>query len=293
MEIASIVTHPGGAHKDDFLACALLLAEAPAPVERREPEEADLDDPAVAVVDVGGRHEPERNNFDHHQFPVDATPTCSLSLVLQNHGLYEDARRFFDWLEPAEWLDCRGPEKTCEHLGIDRDTLARLHSPLDATLIRRFAQAEQLGPGDTLWDVLRITGGDMLGHLRSMREHLRILAGIVQIWTLESSAGALSVAFLPRLDMLPREPTAGLRHCLIDKGCEASIAAVVYPDRRGEGYGLKRYRDHPAFDFTRLETASDVHFVHRTGFLAKTSAVEPVRLQALLQAARAHPDPAP
>ena len=51
--ISSIITHPGGAHKDDFLACAVLLTQAPVAIQRRDPTEADLTDTSVAVLDIG------------------------------------------------------------------------------------------------------------------------------------------------------------------------------------------------------------------------------------------------
>ena len=43
---SAILTHPGSAHKDEFLACCVLLAEAasPVPIHRREPTDADLAD---------------------------------------------------------------------------------------------------------------------------------------------------------------------------------------------------------------------------------------------------------
>lgn len=88
------------------------------------------------MVDVGASHDPQLGNFDHHQFPKDHPPMCSLSLVLQHLGLYEDARAFCDWLEPAEWLDTRGPKETSRWLGINRDTLAKLNSPIDVTPIK-------------------------------------------------------------------------------------------------------------------------------------------------------------
>jgi 2,4-dienoyl-CoA reductase-like NADH-dependent reductase (Old Yellow Enzyme family) len=53
MPYTTILTHPGGAHKDEFLACCLLLAENEVPIVRREPTPEDLADPATAVVDVG------------------------------------------------------------------------------------------------------------------------------------------------------------------------------------------------------------------------------------------------
>lgn len=68
---SAILTHPGSAHKDEFLACCVLLAETPVPISRREPTPADLADPGVAVIDVGHLHDPALNNFDHHQLPRD------------------------------------------------------------------------------------------------------------------------------------------------------------------------------------------------------------------------------
>ena len=141
---STILTHPGGAHKDEFLACCVLLAECPAPIVRREPSPADLADPSVAVIDVGHSHDPALNNFDHHQLPRDHVPTCSLSIVLQHLGLYEDARQFCEWLEPAEWFDCRGPMDTARWLGVERNVIGKLNSPIDGTLLRRFASSSQL-----------------------------------------------------------------------------------------------------------------------------------------------------
>ena len=130
MAFSRILTHPGGSHKDEFLACCLLLAENPVSIVRREPTADDLADLTTAVVDVGHEHAPERGNFDHHQFPKDHPPLCALSLVLQHLGIYEDARQFCDWLEPAEWFDTRGPNETAKWLGVAhrRGELSRVKS---------------------------------------------------------------------------------------------------------------------------------------------------------------------
>jgi hypothetical protein len=150
-DFSMILTHPGGAHKDEFLACCLLVAVSGAPVVRREPTAEDLADRSIAVVDVGGEHDAGRGNFDHHQFPKDHPPACALTLVLQYLGVYEDARAFRDWLEPAEWFDSRGPIETARWLGVERATLAKLNSPIDITLLRRFAQCRELRAGEPLW----------------------------------------------------------------------------------------------------------------------------------------------
>lgn len=287
----TILTHPGSAHKDEFLACCVLLASFPVPILRREPTEADLADPAIAVVDVGHRHEPARNNFDHHQLPDDAAPTCALSLVLQHLGLYADARAFCDWLEPAEWFDCRGPNVTARRLGIERKVVDQLLSPIDITLLRRFAAATRHSPGEPLWEIMRLVGTDLLDYLRTLRSRLTFIGQHAQLWSLDGLAISAensqvpAVVFMPRTDPLPEEPSAGLDRYVTEQGLDARVVALIAPDRRGGGYGLSRHRDHPRLDFSRIKAEPDVHFAHLRGFVAKTSATDPQRLRQLLMLA--------
>lgn len=278
----TIVTHPGSAHKDDLLACCVLLARHPAPIERREPTATDLEDPQVAVIDVGDSHDPERGNFDHHQFPRDAVPTCSLSLVLRRLGLYEDARQFCEWLETAEWFDCRGPNHTAAWLGVERDVVAKLNSPIDITLMRRFALADRHEPGQALWEVMKYIGEDLIDYLTNLRLRLSDIDTQSQLWPLgEIDGRPCSALFLPRIEPLPEEPSSGIGHYLREKALEQSVIVTIYPDRRSSGYGISRYNDHPSVDFTRIESEPDVHFAHKSGFVAKTTATDPDRLKQL------------
>lgn len=280
--LSTILTHPGSAHKDEFLACCVLLAEHPVPIERREPTPNDLADPAVAVLDVGHRHEPALNNFDHHQLPKDHPPTCSLSLVLQHLGLYADARQFCDWLEPAEWFDCRGPIATAQFLCVDRNALQKLNSPIDITLLRRFALATRLAPSDPLWAIMRMIGEDLLDYVRSLRARLDFIARHAEVWTLDLADAPAKILFLPRTDPLPEEPSMGIDRYIEAQGLAAEIVATVVPDRRSAGYGLARFQDHPRLDFSRLAQAPGVHFAHARGFVAKSSLTAPTDLRALL-----------
>lgn len=278
----NILTHPGSSHKDEFLACCLLVATHDAPISRREPTPEDLDNPEVAVVDVGGEHDPKRGNFDHHQFPRDHPPTCSLSLVLMDMGLYEDARKYCDWLEVAEWFDTRGPQETAAWLGVERELLAKLNSTVDLTLLRRFAGATEIHPGEVMWEVMRWVGGDLVGYLRSLREKLDEIARICEIWTIEGEGCYFRVLYLPRVENMAEDASAGLTRFAAGLPEERRVAGLVYPDRRGRGYALSRFNDHPGFDFTRIKGEADVHFAHSRGFVAKSSAVEPERLRELL-----------
>ncbi|MEM9158346.1 MAG: MYG1 family protein [Verrucomicrobiota bacterium] len=276
--LTQILTHPGGSHKDEFLACCVLIAKHPVAIVRREPTPEDLENPQVAVIDVGHDHNPAKNNFDHHQFDRDATPTCSLSLVLQHLKLYDEARLFCDWLETAEWLDCRGPNNTAKELGVDRDIFSKLVSPIDVTLLRRFAQASEVKPGELLYEIMQIVGQDLLEYVEQMKARLVFIEKHAQIWEVENR----KFIFLPRTDPLPAEPSAGLGRYVFTKGLESEVIGMIYPDRRSEGYGLSRYDDSKALDFTQIDSETDVHFAHRAGFVAKTTATDKTRLKQLL-----------
>ena len=278
----TLLTHPGSAHKDEFLACCVLLALHPVPIVRREPTAADLNDPKIAVVDVGHEHDPARNNFDHHQLPKDHAPTCSLSLVLQHLGIYADARQFCEWLEPAEWFDCRGPISTAKFLGVDRNALPKLNSPIDITLLRRFALADCIEPTAPLWAIMHMIGEDLLDYVRTLRTRLDFIAQHAQVWELVLGGEPAQILFLPRTDPLPDEPSMGLERFIDAQNLACKIVGTVAPDRRSTGYGLSRFQDNPRLDFTRIADAPGVHFAHARGFVAKTSLTDHAHLKALL-----------
>jgi hypothetical protein len=280
--ISSIITHPGGAHKDDFLACAVLLFQHQVSIFRREPLESDLLDSSIAVLDVGGEHAPERLVFDHHQFPRDHVPTCALSLVLQYLGIYEDAREFCPWLEVAEWFDCRGPKDTAKWLDMDRETLAKLNSPLDITLLKNFAAQTEHHPGEPIWEVMRMIGRDLVEFITNLRSKLNEVSQFTEVWNLKKDKDEFKVLFLPRISSLPEGASDVLGYQVRALGLEEEIIAVLSPDSRGQGYGMRRYNDDARMDFSKVEGEADVHFAHARGFIAKTSAVDKERLQEML-----------
>jgi hypothetical protein len=282
---STILTHPGGAHKDEFLACCVLVALRPVPILRREPSAADLLDPAMCIVDVGQQHDPAHNNYDHHQLAKDHPPTCSLSLVLREIGIYEDARQFCEWLEPAEWFDCRGPFATAKWLGVERGVLDKLISPIDITLLRRFASQSRLSPSEPLWEIMRMVGEDLLEYVKSLRSRLDFLARHTEIWEFDLGDGPAQVLFLARTEPLPDEPSSGMERYVEGRGLKDKVVAMIYPDRRGQGYGLSRFRDSMRLDFTRIASDPQVHFAHARGFVAKTSATSVAELKRLIELA--------
>jgi hypothetical protein len=280
----TILTHPGGAHKDELLACSVLLAVQPVSIVRREPTPGDLADPAVCVVDVGHSHDPALNNFDHHQLPRDQPPTCALSLVLQHLNMYAEAREFCAWLETAEWFDCRGPFATADWLGVEREVLDKLNSPIDATILRRFSTMTQLNPGEPLWEVLKMIGEDLLTFVKTLRARLSFLEQHATFWEIPLGTETVRVLFLPRTDPPLDDPSMGIDQFIERRG-ETNVVGTVSPDRRSTGFGLSRFRDDARLDFTRIAKEPDVHFAHARGFVAKTTATEVGRLQELLSRA--------
>lgn len=279
--IQTIITHPGGAHKDDVLAVCVLIAKYGAPVWRRDPTAEELADPSIAVVDIGNEHDPEKSNFDHHQFPREHPPTCALSLVLKHLGLYEDALQFCDWLATAEWMDSRGPNRTADWLGVPRRAISQLNSPIDVTLLRRFAQKKELAEGDPLYEFMRFVGQDLLDYLHVVRERIEFAKIHSERWSLPCGDDVIEVLFLPR-EAETEDPNASLQNYIRAEGLGSEIAATVYPDRRGPGYGIGRYDDHPQLDFYRVEGEADVRFAHKSGFMCKVETADPQRLRELI-----------
>ena len=280
--IKKIITHPGGAHKDEFLACCVLLANDSVSILRQEATDQELRDPQVVVVDVGHRHEPQLNNFDHHQFPRDAEPTCSLSLVLSKLGIYEDARSFCPWLEVAEWFDCRGPNDTADWLGLDREVVGKLNSPIDITILQGFAKQTEHNPGEPIWEVMQMIGKELVEYITGLRGRIDEVSKIEEVWELKHGDEEFKVIFAPRTDPSIEEVSGALGWRVKELGLEDEVYVMVYPDGRGQGYGMKRFNDREEIDFSRIEKESDVRFAHARGFIAKVEAVGIDRLKELI-----------
>lgn len=280
--IKKIITHPGGAHKDEFLACCVLLANDSVSILRQEATDQELRDPQVVVVDVGHRHEPQLNNFDHHQFPRDAEPTCSLSLVLSKLGIYEDARSFCPWLEVAEWFDCRGPNDTADWLGLDREVVGKLNSPIDITILQAFAKQTEHNPGEPIWEVMQMIGKELVEYITGLRGRIDEVSKIEEVWNLTHGDVGFKVIFAPRTDPSIEEVSGALGWRVKELGLEDEVYVMVYPDGRGQGYGMKRFNDREEIDFSRIEKESDVRFAHARGFIAKVEAVGIDRLKELI-----------
>lgn len=162
-----IITHPKKAHRDDFLSCCILMHILNVPLHRRLPSQEELDDPTCVVVDVGTRHEPELNNYDHHQL-VGGQSKCALTLILKSMRVYTLAHQLWNWLEPTEILDTRGYKALAKWTGLaEPRKILPLHSPVEKAMLKLFCMAESIYPGETLYDTMVFIGGELMDELDS------------------------------------------------------------------------------------------------------------------------------
>jgi len=254
-----IVSHPGSAHKDDFLSVSVLLATLKqAEVFRREPTEEDLNDPDTYVVDVGLELTPERHNFDHHQ---DRSLPCAFHLVMKHLGHHDAAMLMFAWYPHMSMMDVSGPYRTAEHLGVDSSVLFASSSPIDGYIISTFASLESLNAQNPLYDLMKSLGENMIaliGRKMERLERLKAEAKVVQVKHLKAVASDINNS--PKLAM-------ELYLRFLD---DENIVMSITPSNRGEGWELLRLGDNTIVDFRVIENNQEILFVHGSGFLAKT-----------------------
>lgn len=271
--IKHIITHPGQAHADDFLSVAIALAHyGCVPVYRRDPTEEELEDNEVLVLDTGGRHEPERLNFDHHQLPRDAEAECALSLFVRYLGLEEQFKLQAAW-ETTKVLDAKGPFMAAKALGLN--TLPEeLRSFVDRTMLRLFEkhrvlyshkQEGILGDRTPHWIPLLLVVQDLGKQLlQDVDEYARVYSRVrelVRVVEVDDLKG-----FLVEEPITPVLTAAVARYR--DREHPEIVFSVMYGDREGESWALYRYKDHPRVDFSRL-SGDQIVFAHAGGFIAK------------------------
>lgn len=276
-DIRLVVTHPGRAHRDDLYACAILLAVAPAAMlERRVPSPEELSDESVAIVDVGGIHDPALSNFDHHQFDPESGDAilCALTLILRALGWESLARIVWPWLEPLEWQDSQGPQEAAGRFTPGTswtEGLGRTASPADAWLGTVFEA------GDT--EAVRHFGRHLLRELRAADENFALLDSLASWYTIRG---------LTVLDTRRVRPPGGLSsvhaNAWISQRARIPVVVVGASEREENCNNLVRFQDHPAVDFRRLEGEPGVRFIHANGFLACVEACPETRLFELLAA---------
>lgn len=253
---AKIITHPGKAHFDEFLALSLILAVYPETdfeILRKDPSDSELDDPDVWVVDVGGRLEPELKNFDHHQ---DLSILASFCIVGDHLGISE-TMQVMPWWDFKEKMDRLGPIRLARQMGVE--DLEPAYSPLESWLIKWFEDEPC-----AVMPIMRRFGIEIVEEARALKTSFdfwascerRVIKGKEVIIGLTDDSTGMD-AYWKTID-----------------GQKA--AACISWDSRGKGWKLYRFGDFQGVDFSKIENHPDVKFAHKGGFVAKTFEKLPV-----------------
>lgn len=263
----AIITHPGTAHRDEFMACCLLLAVNPQAVVYRENVPDDVPGRHI-VLDQGGVHDEAQLRFDHHQLPRTATPTCAITLVLPFLEIEPVmAREIWQWLEFTERLDSKGPAATAEWLGVSAENLVKTQSPIEATVLRLFKQLAVVRPDNPIYSLMAEIGREKLQYLDQVLQRVAMLAAEASIHEIvvgENRLLVLGTRCIPG----DAQPSLGVELWL--KRLKADVDVIVSNDDRGEGLSLYRRKETANVDFSRLEGHKEITFAHKNGFIAKT-----------------------
>lgn len=267
--MTKIITHPGQAHLDDFIAISLIIAhdEWVTEVHRRDPTQEELEDPETWVVDVGMIYDPRNRNFDHHQEHDPYLPEGLSSASLVARHLELDTS-FFPWWEGVDRMDCTGPFRTAEWVGTTWDRLRRVSSPINGFVLQTFATSKgiigeehpTLTPGDWVWDLMEGFGTSLIEKALWWTARLDELDRLAQVTELAGHKWII---------MLDKSGPPGLEEWCIRNHPDA--VGTITLDDRGPGLCLYRRNDHPAIDFTRCKDMdpTKVEFIHKNGFVIK------------------------
>ncbi|MEE4253705.1 MAG: MYG1 family protein [Desulfuromusa sp.] len=260
-----IITHPGSAHKDDFMSVSILLATlGSAEIYRREATPEDLADPKTYVVDVGMVYDPEKHNFDHHQDP---TFPCAFHLVMRHLGYHDAALEVFGWYSHMSMMDVRGPYRTAQYLGVDTSVLFAASSPIDGYILSCFSKLSSLTRQDVFYGLMKDFGEDFIKLVSQKMKRLEQLKKETQI---------LPVKHLKVLvSMIGDNPKLSMELYLRDLGDDEVVMSIT-PSVRGEGWELLRLGDNLQIDFRHVAKNPEVRFVHANGFMAKTRSLIPL-----------------
>ena len=281
-----VVTHPGGAHRDDFIAAALLAAIFPeAALWRSNPDHSDQEDPQTWVVDIGKEHSPLSGNFDHHQLTREHEATCALTLILRALGLEEQARKSWRWLGFTETLDSKGPHVAAAMVGCPWAGLQQALSPVEQWLIGKFGEVRGQVEGPLL-DLMRDFGLSLIEGLHELEAREALLAQEVRVLSVKG----LKVLVAP--ESVRGNSTLGLSEFQKEHHPDAAISIV--PSDRDKGLALYRIEDHPQVDFRLIKDHPQILFAHANGFCGGTREVlREEDLIPLLEGAITPPPPLP
>lgn len=267
--VRKIVTHPGGAHEDDFIAVALALGLISSTgndvtVWRRDPTEAELVNPEVLVLDVGKAYNPSQLCFDHHQYDDPSVEgECALSLFVK----WLDLEHTFSvqrWWKALVMGDAVGPFAVAADLGLPKFPF-ELESPIARVLLQMFEAHEALHQGTGMHSMMGRIGKDLLAMAEKFAtryDHLKVHGTHMSP---NSVRGILVQEDMSNFDIYEVAQT------LKDDGTWAPHQFIMFFSQRGAGWDFFRFNDSEQVNFAVMQDKPGIDFAHNVGFYCQTA----------------------
>ncbi len=261
--MALIITHPGSAHLDDFLSCCLVVNKSGniKKIKRKEPDKAEIKDPAIWKLDVGERLDPEIKCFDHHQDGMNEE--CTLSLLLKNWGLWSIANEVHKWLNIVVVNDTKGPKEVTKQLKISFKAMGALDSFVERTILDLFKKQKEIKKESLLFSLMEIIGQNFFALIDEYATVMEKVNEKLEYKTINGVQSIFCYEGLTHSSTLLRI----IRDKMIEKWPNLKGGIAVYPNKRVKGtIALRRYDDDERVNFSRISNYDKVVYSHPAGF---------------------------
>jgi len=261
--MSKIITHPGTAHRDDFLSLSFVLCWDPTVeiIERKEPALSEIKNPNIWVLDVGGQFNPLIKAFDHHQKDWNE---CTISLLLKEWKLWDSAIEALPWLEATVLIDSCGLAAMSKEYHVDYKIMYKLQSPVEESFLDLLSQESVITPNDSLFLQLKNIGHSILNKIR---EYIRLTNLIEKKCIVKQKKG------VPVIIFLNSESSRTLSSVIYKyKGKKFGNVkgglSIIKDNRNKNAVRLYRFNNDQRIDFTRLNRNYKVRFLHEKEFLS-------------------------
>ena len=280
--MALIITHSGSAHLDDFLSCCLVLNRSGniKKIKRKEPDNAEIKDPAIWKLDVGERHDPDVKCFDHHQDGMDEE--CTLSLLLKNWGLWSIANEIHNWLKIVVIKDTLGPKEVTKELEISFKAMGALDSFVERSVLDFFIMQNEIDKGSFLFSLMEMIGQNFFALID---EYTTVMDEVKEKLKYKTINGVQSIFFYENLNS-SSTITRIIKNKMKEKWPTLKGGIAVYPNKRVKGtLVIKRYDDDERVDFTRISHYEKVVYSHPKGFFVSVEQMTEDELEQYIKGA--------
>ncbi|MHA1758821.1 MAG: MYG1 family protein [Promethearchaeota archaeon] len=277
--MATIITHPGSAHLDDFLSSCLVIYKSGdiEKIYRKEPDISEIEDPNIWKLDVGDKFDPAIKCYDHHNVTIE---DCTLSLLLKDWGIWEKANIVHNWLKVAVVKDAKGPKEVLNLLNISYTALNGLDSFIERTILGIFEKKDVINRKSALFSLMKTIGKRFFTQIDEYFKVLKLVEANAEYKKIKGVPIVMYYENARHSSMLVRILNEKKKEFFGDE----RGGIVIFPNNRPEGtIGLKKYDNDRRVDFSKIAKYEKVVYTHPQGFFLVVDKMSPYELERYIE----------